>query len=92
MSDIESRSPLRHISIRVPWHDNGWDGTVCNQPELNCSCLRLSRISAHRGNSKMANQCGAVRGQRLDQIDEIVDKLLGLTTEEIAEIEGAFKE
>ena len=22
--------PIRHISIRVPWHDNGWNGSVCN--------------------------------------------------------------
>ena len=92
MTELESRLPLRHISIRVPWHDNGWNGTVCNAPELNCSCLRLPRISAHRGNPRVANQCEAVRGRSLDQIDEIVDKLLGLTTEEIAEIEGAFKE
>jgi len=20
--------PLRHISIRVPWHDHGWDGAL----------------------------------------------------------------
>ena len=19
----------QHLSIRVPWHDHGWDGTVC---------------------------------------------------------------
>jgi hypothetical protein len=25
--------PLRHISIRVPWHDDGWRGTVCTKPE-----------------------------------------------------------
>ena len=25
--------PLRHLSIRVPWHDNAWNGTVCSNPE-----------------------------------------------------------
>jgi ATP-dependent exoDNAse (exonuclease V) alpha subunit len=37
--------PLRHISIRVPWHDNGWNGTVCCQPKHNSACLKLKNIS-----------------------------------------------
>ena len=36
--------PVRHLSIRVPWHDAGWDGTVCRQPADNGSCLVLERI------------------------------------------------
>jgi hypothetical protein len=26
----ESTQPIEHISIRVPWHDGGWNGTVCH--------------------------------------------------------------
>ena len=37
--------PLRHISIRVPWHDAGWKGAVCDEPQLNGACARLARIS-----------------------------------------------
>jgi hypothetical protein len=40
--------PLRHISIRVPWHDTGWDGRVCDAPRLNGSCLKLKRIAEER--------------------------------------------
>ena len=40
--------PLRHISIRVPWHDTGWDGRVCAAPRLNGSCLKLKRIAENR--------------------------------------------
>lgn len=40
--------PLRHISIRVPWHDNGWNGTVCMAPKLNGACLKLPRIAEKR--------------------------------------------
>src|SRR5713101_6716385 len=40
--------PLRHISIRVPWHDTGWDGRVCASPRLNGSCLKLKRIAENR--------------------------------------------
>ena len=53
--------PLRHISIRVPWHDNGWNGTVCNQPRQNTACLKLVNIAE----SKVEADEDAVRGQSL---------------------------
>ena len=40
--------PLRHLSIRVPWHDNRWDGTVCKNPKFNGACLKLARIAVKR--------------------------------------------
>lgn len=40
--------PLRHLSIRVPWHDSGWNGTVCQHPGLNTACLKLKRIALER--------------------------------------------
>ena len=40
--------PLRHVSIRAPWHDTAWDGRVCANPGLNGSCLRLKRIAEER--------------------------------------------
>lgn len=43
--------PLRHISIRVPWHDTGWDGRVCSAPRLNGACLNLRRIAESRDDS-----------------------------------------
>lgn len=38
----------RHLSIRVPWHDAGWDGTICRQPKANASCLAISLIAELR--------------------------------------------
>ncbi len=38
----------RHISLRVPWHDAAWDGTVCRDPEANCHCVEYQNISAAR--------------------------------------------
>lgn len=35
---------MKHLSIRVAWHDNKWNGSVCNQPEENSYCLQLPRI------------------------------------------------
>jgi hypothetical protein len=70
MAEAVNKWPLRHISIRVPWHDNAWNGTVCSEPELNCSCLCLPRISEHRSNTKKLNQCEAVKGCSLQELDQ----------------------
>ena len=40
--------PYQHLSIRVPWHDTGWDGRVCANPIGNSSCLRLQQIAKSR--------------------------------------------
>lgn len=36
--------PAAHLSIRGPWHDDGWRGTVCQRPCQNSACLILPRI------------------------------------------------
>lgn len=45
------RIPLSHLSVRVPWHDAGWDGTVCRSPRANTSCLALNRIGATKNDA-----------------------------------------
>lgn len=40
--------PHQHLSVRVPWHDTGWDGHVCANPLDNSACLRLGRIAEGR--------------------------------------------
>lgn len=37
--------PLRHISLRVPWHDSEWNGCVCENPKNNLACLRIRNIA-----------------------------------------------
>jgi hypothetical protein len=39
---------ITHVSIRAPWHDNRWDGRVCNKPVDNQSCLVLRAIAENR--------------------------------------------
>ena len=58
--------PLRHISIRVPWHDTGWDGHVCAAPRLNGSCLKLKRIAEKRDDAAEE----AVANKRLDELPQ----------------------
>ena len=38
----------RHLSLRVPWHDSSWNGTVCQDPAANCHCIEYTNISAKR--------------------------------------------
>ena len=40
--------PMHHLTVRVPWHDNGWDGTVCKNPCANTSCIVLPHIAENR--------------------------------------------
>jgi hypothetical protein len=40
--------PTQHISIRVPWHDRAWDGSVCGDPKANTSCLILPRVAEEK--------------------------------------------
>lgn len=50
--------PLRHVSIRVPWHDTAWDGRVCAAPMLNGACLRLKGIGQSRDDDAEASVAG----------------------------------
>ena len=59
------RLPFHHVTIRVPWHDGGWSGTVCARPLDNSSCLILPRIGEGRRDDVEA-RCA---GQRLDELD-----------------------
>ena len=38
----------QHLSIRIPWKDNGYSGLICEQPCLNNACLRLKNIVSNR--------------------------------------------
>ncbi len=59
------RLPPHHITIRVPWHDAGWTGTVCTRPLDNSSCLILPRI----GEGRRDDVEGRCASRRLDQLD-----------------------
>jgi len=62
MIDGARKLPPHHLTIRVPWHDDGWSGTVCKRPRENTSCLVLSRIGTSRDDAA-EERCA---GQRLD--------------------------
>ena len=55
-----------HLTVRMAWHDNKWNGKVCNNPEANNYCtgphsLLSSRIEK-RKNTDLESSRG-VRGE-----------------------------
>ena len=52
------RLPVHHLSIRVPWHDSGWVGTVCNRPATNTACRVLPRIAESKDDAAEASVAG----------------------------------
>lgn len=55
-----SKYPLKHISLRVPWHDLGWKGCVCKEPKNNLACLRLRNIVLSKDENKEENLGGLI--------------------------------
>ncbi len=39
---------MKHLDVRVPWHDNRWNGSVCSAPKDNPYCVQLERIRSER--------------------------------------------
>ena len=43
---------IQHLSVRVPWHDNDWKGTVCCRPEQNQACRVLRNIAERKNDEQ----------------------------------------
>ena len=39
---------IQHLTMRVAWHDDRWNGRVCKEPSKNPFCVALDRIRAER--------------------------------------------
>lgn len=58
--------PTQHITVRVPWHDQRWNGTLCKDPCANTSCMVLPRVGTGR-NDVFEQECA---GQSLEDLAE----------------------
>lgn len=63
----------QHLSVRVPWKDNGYTGKVCNKPCNNTACLRLKNIAENKNDEDELLLAGqSIKGNeaRLPCVDE----------------------
>ena len=54
-----------HLSIRLAWHDRGWDGHVCDAPHLNAHCI----VHKHIRNSRDDNRENTAAGEPLAELE-----------------------
>lgn len=67
--------PVQHLTIRLPWHDNGWQGTFCKNPCGNTSCSILPRIATGRDDAFEAEHAGeSIEGLERKQLPPCVDE------------------
>ena len=54
----------KHLSLRLPWHDRGWDGHVCDHPTANVYCSGEYGLKAHEiRDKKLDDEEERLRGQ-----------------------------
>ncbi|MGN0727997.1 AAA family ATPase [Treponema sp.] len=57
----------QHISIRVPWKDNGYTGLICEKPCYNTSCMRLKNIAENKKDDFEGKLAGkSIKGHEAD--------------------------
>ena len=47
-----------HLSVRLAWHDRGWDGRVCDAPDLNAHCIVHRHIRDSRDDHRERQWAG----------------------------------
>jgi hypothetical protein len=47
-----------HLSVRLAWHDSGWNGRICRAPHLNASCVVHDYIREKRDDQLEMNHAG----------------------------------
>jgi exodeoxyribonuclease V alpha subunit len=64
--------PVSHVTLRVAWHDNKWNGHICNDPKNNVYCSGFNSLLSERIRSrKEKNMASELKyaGQSLAEID-----------------------
>lgn len=58
-----------HLSVRLVWHDRGWDGHICDQPDKNAYCVvnqHIREILADPKNLKLEEEAAGMPLAELD--------------------------
>jgi ATP-dependent exoDNAse (exonuclease V) alpha subunit len=52
LSRADFRMPASHVTLRVAWHDNKWNGTICKDPKSNVYCSGFNSLLSERIRSR----------------------------------------
>lgn len=69
ISELQSKAQvlLNHITVRMAWHDNAWDGNICLNPSANSYCnASHSLLSDRIARDKNTELESEREGQSLD--------------------------
>ncbi len=50
---------MTHLSVRLAWHDRGWDGRVCDAQHLNAHCIVHQHIRNSRDDDRERKAAGS---------------------------------
>jgi len=66
---------LKHLSIRVPWHDARWRATICDAPSDNSACVALKNIAKFKKDGALGfeSRDGRGRGFWFDRFPQAFD-------------------
>lgn len=63
----------KHLTVRMAWHDNNWDGKVCQNPEENIYCVgRHSLLSERLSRRRILSTESSNAGKRLDKLGDYI--------------------
>lgn len=62
-----------HLTIRMAWHDNNWDGRVCCNPEANTYCTGAHSLLSGRIEKKKNTEYESQEGVKGEYVDENFD-------------------
>jgi hypothetical protein len=65
---------VKHLSVRLTWHDNGWDGKSCLDPKNNLSCQQDANVFIHKTKVIESNKCKTDRKKALISIKRYLNQ------------------
>ena len=69
--EVKDTQPVKHLTVRVAWHDNKWNGKVCNDPVNNIYCNGYHSLLSERiRRRKNADLEQNYYGQKVEEIQK----------------------
>lgn len=63
----------KHLTVRMAWHDNNWDGRVCQNPEENIYCVGRHSLLSERLNRRRILSIESTNAEKhLDKLGDYI--------------------